>query len=155
MTRPPRGIMGPLFGSSSVPKRGPAVGPGKDLRGFTLIELLVVIVIVGILAAIAITSYANSKERAYLATMRGDLRNLATSQEAYYYDNSTYYDGPIPGGQLLFRPSSGVTIVLSNVTAQGWAATASHVNTARTCAVFVGNAGPVGPATVEGEVACN
>ncbi|GIW52651.1 MAG: hypothetical protein KatS3mg081_2006 [Gemmatimonadales bacterium] len=122
--------------------------------GFTLVELLVVIVIIGILAAISIQSYSNSKEQSFLAVMKGDLRNLATSQEAYYYNNQTYYGGPIPDPALLFSPSPGVTITLQNVSAQGWAATATHTNTNRTCAIYVGNGGPIGPATVEGEAAC-
>src|SRR5438874_6609265 len=52
-------------------------------KGFTLIELLIVVVIIGILAAIAIPKFANTKEKAYLASMKSDLRNLVTAEEAY------------------------------------------------------------------------
>jgi len=59
-------------------------------RGFTLIELLIVVVIIGIIAAIAIPKFANTKEKAYLAQMKSDLRNLATAEEAYFYDWTSY-----------------------------------------------------------------
>src|SRR5690348_17850979 len=59
-------------------------------KGFTLIELLIVVVIIGILAAIAIPKFASTKEKAYIASMKSDLKNLATSEEAYYSDKNTY-----------------------------------------------------------------
>jgi type IV pilus assembly protein PilA len=62
----------------------------KRSAGFTLIELLIVVVIIGILAAIAIPKFANTKGKAYAASMRSDLRNLAVAQEAYLYDNGVY-----------------------------------------------------------------
>ncbi len=53
--------------------------PSKN-RGFTVIELLIVVVIIGILATIAAPKFSNTKEKAYSATMKGDLRNLAVAQ---------------------------------------------------------------------------
>src|SRR5438445_13369431 len=56
-------------------------GCRMNRKGFTLIELLIVVVIIGILAAIAIPKFANTKEKAYLASMKSDLRNLVRSEE--------------------------------------------------------------------------
>jgi prepilin-type N-terminal cleavage/methylation domain-containing protein len=129
---------------------------GLGRAGFTLIELLIVVVIIGILASIAIPKFGATKEKAYVAKLKSDLRNLATAQEAYYYDNQSYYSGVVPNpGALAFDPSAGVSIVISGVTATGWGATATHVSApGRACAIFFGPT-VLAPATVEGEVACN
>ena len=122
--------------------------------GFTLIELLIVVVIIGILASIAIPKFSSSKEKAFVANMRSDLRNLITAQEGYFYENSTYYNGAVPSLDGTFKSSSPVAITLLNVTGTGWAATATHPNTARTCAVYYGSGGPLGPAVADGQVGC-
>jgi prepilin-type N-terminal cleavage/methylation domain-containing protein len=124
--------------------------------GFTLIELLIVVVIIGVLAAIAIPKFANTKDKAMLATMKADLRNLATAQEGYLYDNHTYYTGAVPGAGLEFQPSTGVSITVSDVSAGGWAGVAQHANVpGSTCALFIGAAGAVAPAVDEGQIRCN
>ena len=64
--------------------------PRADRKGFTLIELLVVVVILGILASIAIPKFAATKDKAKLATVKSDLKNIMTAQEAYFYDYATY-----------------------------------------------------------------
>lgn len=122
--------------------------------GFTLIELLIVVVIIGILAAIAIPKFSSSKEKAFVGNMRSDLRNLITAQEGYFYENSTYYNGAVPSVDGTFKSSSPVTITLMSVTGTGWAAVATHPQTARTCAVYYGTGGPLGPAIAEGQVGC-
>ena len=92
-------------------------------KGFTLIELLIVVVIIGILAAIAIPKFANTKQQAYLATLKEDLRNLVTAEEAYF-SNFTTYTGSLT--TTAFNPSTGVTYTVSSATGTGWAATATH-----------------------------
>jgi prepilin-type N-terminal cleavage/methylation domain-containing protein len=62
----------------------------SNRKGFTLIELLIVVVIIGILAAIAIPKFAATKDKAKLASVKTDLRNAMTAQEAYFSDYTTY-----------------------------------------------------------------
>ncbi len=50
------------------------------------------------------------QRKGYLPSMKSDLRNLATAQEAYLYDNQTYYAGAVPSGLLTYDPSVGVSI---------------------------------------------
>ena len=122
--------------------------------GFTLIELLIVVVIIGLLAAIAVPKFSSTKEKAYTATMKGDLHNLATAQEAYWSGNSSYYNGTFPNPLMVYNPSVGVTVTITVATAGGWAATASHANSPVTCALFAGPVAPPPPATIEGRIAC-
>jgi type IV pilus assembly protein PilA len=131
----------------------PAIARRSD-GGFTLIELLIVVVIIGILVAIAIPKFSNSKERAVVSQMRSDLRNMVTAQESYISDALTYYNGPVPSATLAYGPSGNNVVVLSGVTNTGWAAEVTNPSTSRTCAIFVGTAPAPAPASVEGIAAC-
>ncbi|HEY9450702.1 MAG TPA: prepilin-type N-terminal cleavage/methylation domain-containing protein [Gemmatimonadaceae bacterium] len=120
--------------------------------GFTLIELLIVVVIIGILASIAIPKFSNTKGKAYAASMRSDLRNLATAEEGYYYSYDMYTDDIT---KLDFTPSSGVVITFGVATASGWSAKSSHPSASPlVCAMFVGGVGSFAPAVSEGTIAC-
>ncbi len=122
-------------------------------RGFTLIELLIVVVIIGLLATIAIPKFANTKEKAFVGAMKSDLRNLATAEEAFFYDSAKYTTSFAQMNN--FAPSNGVTVVVNQATAMGWSATATSAYApARTCALFSGSATPVAPATTEGRITC-
>ena len=118
--------------------------------GFTLIELLIVVVIIGILASIAIPKFANTKEKAYIASMKSDLRNLASAQEAYYHDNNSVYAASTSALGTTYVASSGVTITITSGSGTGWGATAGHAVTSRTCSLTIG-----GTATNEGQPVCN
>lgn len=120
--------------------------------GFTLIELLIVVVIIGILAAIAIPKFSSTREKAFLASMKSDLRNLATQQDIYHNSNYTY---STVANDLGFVNSEAVTVTISEATGAGWAATSAHAGfPGQSCELFNGAATPVGPATVEGQIAC-
>src|SRR3954471_2006776 len=124
----------------------------SNKKGFTLIELLIVVVIIGILAAIAIPKFANTKDKAYVAAMKSDLRNLATYEEQYAADNNgAYFDGTATMASPLqgFTPSQNVTITATIVAGppqtaptagrssgappQTWSATSAHSQSAKTC----------------------
>jgi len=129
-------------------------------KGFTLIELLIVVVIIGILAAIAIPKFANTKEKAYLASMKSDLRNMATVEESYFADNQVYVTGSAANTSAGtsttlngFVPSAGVTVAATATGGTGWSATTSHTATTKTCAIFLGVT-TVSPAVVDGEPKC-
>jgi type IV pilus assembly protein PilA len=125
-------------------------------QGFTLIELLIVVVIIGILAAIAIPKFANTKEKAIVASMKSDLRNLASAQEAYWVENRTYYNGAVPDPAIQFRTSPGVTVTIVNSTDAGWSARATGLPvTAMQCVIFYGTVPPIPPATADAAVACS
>jgi Tfp pilus assembly protein PilE len=114
-----------------------------------------VVVIIGILAAIAIPKFANTKEKAVVTAMRSDLRNLASVQEGYWMDNNMYYGGVIPDPTFGLRPSTGIVITMVSATAAGWSAQASAPGrTTETCVIFYGTAPPIPPATVDAAVAC-
>jgi len=91
-------------------------------RGFTLIELLIVVVIIGILVSFAIPKFANTKQKAYVAQMKSDLKNLATAQEGFFYD-STFYTTSLAALNN-FSPSTGVTLTILAATPGGWSAQA-------------------------------
>lgn len=121
-------------------------------RGFTLIELLIVVVIIGILAAIAVPKFSQTKGRAYAASMKGDLRNLATAQEAYFFQWQTY---STDSTALNYATTNGVQLTITAANAGGWSAIATHPLAAPlTCALFNGNIAAQAPATAEGVVAC-
>ena len=118
-------------------------------KGFTLIELLIVVVIIGILAAIAIPKFANTKEKAYIASMKSDLRNLVTAEEAYFADSVKYTTNL----GTAFAVTTGVVGPTIALTADGWTATVSHTTTTKTCAIYVGTTA-LAPANKEGEPKC-
>ena len=95
----------------------------RNRKGFTLIELLIVVVIIGILAAIAIPKFANTKSKAYITAMKSDLRNLVTAEEAFFSDSSKY---TATLTQLKYQNSTGVNPPTILVGAGYWTATVVH-----------------------------
>jgi hypothetical protein len=84
------------------------------------------------------------REKAYVAAMRSDLRNLVVNEEAYFSDHSTYASNlaQMPG----FSPTTGVAVTITAGTDKGWAASATHASLPKgTCSIFVGLPAPPAP----------
>ena len=110
----------------------------RKTKGFTLIELLIVVVIIGVLAAIAIPKFGNTREKAYVASMKADLRNLTTYEESFAADSAgAYFGGTAAGTTALqgFLPSQNVTVTVTAVAGPpaSWSASATHSSTPKTC----------------------
>jgi len=132
-------------------------------------------------ADVAIPKFANTNAEAYVASMKSDLRNLVTAEEAFFAYNSGKYSGTVscttppsstksakrwrqrPGarataGTVNFCVTTGNILGTIGLAAGngGWSATITNTNLQTplvTCAIFI-NTAPVAPATAEGAPAC-
>jgi prepilin-type N-terminal cleavage/methylation domain-containing protein len=105
-------------------------------KGFTLIEVLVVMVILAILSGIAIAQYLNTKEAAYVASMKADLRNFALYETNFHIESQgAYFSGN--GAAQGFVPSPGVTVAATADVGPppSWHAVATHDKTPKTCSI--------------------
>lgn len=140
-------------------------------RGFTIIELLTVVAIMGLLATLALPKLAATRQRATVATMISDLKNLLTAQEAFFVAYRDYGGGlaltevPGPGaaGRVVSRLSPGNQAVVtrqSGAGGVGWSATITNPTvtdpTRDTCGIFVGanSYSPNAAVLMPGTVAC-
>lgn len=116
-------------------------------EGFTLIELLVVIIIIGILAAIAIPTFLNQRNRGYNAAAQAALKNAAIAQESYFTGNSAYVTNGATEIALLeaegYNSSANVTLdVTATSTATAYCMSAVHTSGGSTWYLSSGSGAP-------------
>lgn len=90
----------------------------NEESGFTLIELLVVMLIIGILAAIALPSFFNQRDKAGDAEAKSVAKTAQTAMETYATDHNGQYTGATVAALVDIEPSladAGTSLVVSNI----------------------------------------
>ncbi len=125
----------------------------QEEKGFTLIELLVVILIIGILAAIAIPSFLNQRQKGTDAEAKTQVTTASQAMETCATDNNGAYtncdeaailaieptlnDAVSPTDRLTVTPAAATyTVVVSTNDGRGQSYTiakAANGTTTRTC----------------------
>jgi len=62
----------------------------KKQSGFTIVELLIVIVVIGILAAIVITTFTGVQKKGRDADRKSDINSMYSQVEVYFAENGKY-----------------------------------------------------------------
>lgn len=95
-------------------------------EGFTLIELLVVIIIIGILAAIAIPTFLNQREKGWEAAAKSALKAAAVAQESWFTENDSYTATEANLEAEGFNQNADVALVIISADASGYCMSADH-----------------------------
>ncbi len=62
----------------------------RKQEGFTIVELLIVIVVIGILAALVVTTFTGIQQKARDTERQTDIKAIHGQLEAYYAQNGSY-----------------------------------------------------------------
>src|SRR5436309_1108233 len=135
-----------------------------NCKVLTLDDILVFLVTGVQSSALPISKFANTKAKAYIASMKSDLRNLVTAEEAYFADSVKYSattacTTPPTAGAVNFCVTTGNNLGTVGLAAGngGWAVTITNNNLTTPlvrCSIFI-NSAALAPAVSEGAPACS
>lgn len=136
----PLGLLGFFLPVKKCVGCGHRYGAGRMVTLVVGIMALCVfsLVVLGLVFAVAFPNFNNTKEKAYTASMKSDLRNLVTAQEAYFSEGHSVYAPSTEAMGANYRASSGVTITITRAGNTSWSAIATHTSTAKSCTIAVG-----------------
>ena len=97
----------------------------NEESGFTLIELLVVMLIIGILAAIALPSFFNQRDKAGDAEAKSGAKTAQTAMETYATDNNGSYAAATLAKLQAIEPTIKSTVAEPTVTSNSYTVTAT------------------------------
>jgi type IV pilus assembly protein PilA len=99
--------------------------------GFTLIELLVVMLIIGILAAIALPSFFNQRDKAQDAKAKEYAHTAQVAMETYATDNNGAYTGADVAALRAIEPTlNSATLAVNSATGTGYELQTTATSTA-------------------------
>ena len=112
--------------------------------GFTLVELLVVMLILGLLAAIAIPSFFNQRDKARDADAKTQARTAQTAMETYATDHNGDYDSDggattVAALKVIEPTLNDATIAVATPTGTGPPADAADTSYSVTATSSTGN----------------
>ncbi|GAC1682450.1 MAG: hypothetical protein NVS9B3_00050 [Gemmatimonadaceae bacterium] len=90
----------------------------------------------------AIPRIGTTRDKAFVSSVKSDLRNVVTAEEACLAHDTTYTTTAalVSAGRVAVAVSTGASLADGAVDGQGWSATASdsYLVATKTCTVWVG-----------------